>query len=67
MLIGELEGLDDSDGLLDGSANRKVVDVRSAECTLGVDEEGASKSDSLFLEEDTVSLGNSVVSVGELS
>lgn len=56
MLIGELEGLDDSDGLLDGSADRKIMDVRSTECTLGVDEEGAPESDSLFLEEDTVSL-----------
>jgi len=66
VLVGELEGLDDSDGLLDGSADGQVVDVRGSESTVGVDEEGASESDALLLEQDAVSLGNGVVSVSEL-
>jgi hypothetical protein len=66
VLVGELECLDDSDGLLDRSANGQVMNVRGSERTLGVDEEGASESNTLVLEEDTVSLGNGVRSVGEL-
>jgi hypothetical protein len=66
VLVGELEGLDDSDGLLDGSTDGEVVDVRGSEGTLGVDEEGASESNALLGEEDAVGLGDGVVSVGEL-
>lgn len=42
------------------------MDVGGAKCTLGVDEEGTTESDALFLEEDAVGLGNGVVSVGKL-
>lgn len=56
MLIGELEGLDDSDGLLDGSPDGEIVNVRSAEDALGVDEEGTSEGDTVLGEEDTVGL-----------
>lgn len=66
MLVGELESLDDSDSLLDGSTDGEVVDVGSSESTLGVDEEGTSESDTVFGEEDAVSLGYGVVSVGKL-
>ena len=67
VLVGELESLDDSDGLLDGSADGQVVDVRGSEGAVGVDEEGASERDALLLEQDAVSLGDGVVSVSELA
>ena len=66
MFVGELERLDDADGLLDGAADGEVVDVRSAESAGGVDKEGAAQSDALFGEEDAVSLGHRVGAVGEL-
>jgi hypothetical protein len=66
VLIGELESLDHSNGLLNRSTDGKVVNVRSTEGTLGIDEEGTAKSDTLLLEKNAVSLGDGVVSVGEL-
>jgi hypothetical protein len=66
VLVGELECFDDSDGLLDRSADGQIVNVRGSKGTLGVDEEGASESNTLVLEEDTVGLGNGVRSVGKL-
>lgn len=66
VLVGELEGLDHSDGLFDGSTDGEIVNVGSSESTLGVDEEGSSESDTLLLDEDTVGLGHDVVSVREL-
>lgn len=66
MLVGELECLDDTDGLLDGSADGKIVDMHGTESALGVDEEGASESDTLLREKNTVGLGSGVVSVSEL-
>lgn len=65
VLVGELEGLDDTDGLLDGAADGEVVDVHGTEGTLGVDEEGATESDALLLEENTVGLRDRVVAVRE--
>lgn len=65
MLVNELEGLDDTDGLLDGAADGEVVDVHGAEGALGVDEEGATEGDALVLEEDTVGLRDRVVAVGQ--
>lgn len=65
VLVGELEGLDDTDGLLDGAADGEVVDVHGAEGALRVDEEGATEGDALLLEEDTVGLGDRVVAVRE--
>lgn len=66
MLVCELEGLDDTDGLLDGATDGKVVNVHGAEGTLRVNEEGASEGDTLLREKDTVGLGSGMVSVGEL-
>ncbi len=66
MLIGELESLDNSDGLLDGSSDGEIVNVGSSESSLGIDEEGSSESNTFLGKEDTVGLGNGVVSVGEL-
>lgn len=66
MLVGELECLDDTDGLLDGSADGKIVDMHGTESALGVDEESASESDTLLREKNTVGLGSGVVSVSEL-
>lgn len=65
VLVGELEGLDDTDGLLDGAADGEVVDVHGTEGALGVDEEGATESDALLLEENTVGLRDRVVAVRE--
>ena len=66
VLVGELESLDDSDSLLNRSADRQVVNMRSAEGTLGVNEEGTSERDAFVLEEYSVSLGDGVVSVRKL-
>jgi hypothetical protein len=66
VLVSELEGLDDADGLLDGTADGEVVHVGGAEGALGVDEEGAAEGDALIGEEDAVGLGDGVGAVGEL-
>lgn len=65
MLVGELEGLDNTDGLLDRAADGEVVDVRGAEGTGGVDEEGTTEVNALLLEENTVGLRDGVVAVGK--
>jgi hypothetical protein len=39
MLVGELEGLDEADGLLDRAADGQVVDGDLAEGALRVDDE----------------------------
>jgi hypothetical protein len=69
VLVGELEGLDKTDGLLDVTADGKVVDGDLAEDTLGVDDEETAKSDTLVLNQDTVvarDLGGLVGDEGEL-
>lgn len=65
VLVDKLECLDDTDGLLDGTADGEVVDVRGTEDTLGVDEESTAEIDTLLLNENTVSLGDGVAAVGK--
>jgi hypothetical protein len=67
VLIGELEGLDDTDGLLDGTTDGEIVNDRSTEGTLGVDKEGTAESDTLLLEKNTVGLAGGVRAVGQLN
>jgi hypothetical protein len=67
VLVGELEGLDDTKGLLDRAANGKVVDGGSTKGTVTVDDEGAAESDTLLREKNVVGLGDRVVAVGKLS
>ena len=66
VLVRELERLHHTNGLLDGTANGEVVDVRGAEGAGRVDEEGAAKSNAFVLEQDAVRLGDGVRAVGEL-
>lgn len=66
MLVRELKGLDDSDGLLDGPTDGQVMYMSGAQDALGVDEEGAAERDALFLEQDAVRFGDGVVLVREL-
>lgn len=63
VFIHELESLDDSERLFDGSTDGQVVDVGCPEDTLGVDEEGASERDTFLLKVDTVGFGEGVVPV----
>jgi hypothetical protein len=65
MLVGELEGLDEADGLLDRAADGQVVDGDLAEGALRVDDEEAAKGDALVLEKDAVVAGDLVRLVGE--
>ncbi len=65
MTYDELESLDETDGLVDGTANREIVDGDLAENTLGVNNEEATESDTLLLDEDTVVARDLLVPVGD--
>lgn len=64
VFVGELERLDETDRLLDVAADRKVVDCDLAKHTLGVDDEEATQSYTLILDEDTVATRDLVGLVG---
>jgi len=49
MFIGELESFNNPKTLLDGSSNGEIVNMRSPQDTLGVDEERTSEGDTFFL------------------
>ena len=53
-----MESLDETDGLLDVTADGEIVDGDLAENTLGVDDEETAESDALVLDEDTVGAGD---------
>lgn len=59
----ELEGLDQTNGLVYRAANWEIVDSDLAEDTLGIDDEETTKSDTLILKQDIVGLSNLVVGV----
>lgn len=63
VLVGELEGLEQSQGLVDGSTDRQVVDGDLSQSTLWIDQEDTSESDAFVLDQNTVVLGKRVVSV----
>ncbi|KUI58888.1 hypothetical protein VP1G_11002 [Cytospora mali] len=64
MLVGELEGLDQAEGLVDVAADGEVVDGDLAEDSLGVDDEETTQGDTLLLDQDTVVAGDLEVLVG---
>lgn len=65
MLLSELEGIDESEGLLDGSANGEIVDGDLSDNALGVNDEDTSESDTGLGDENTVVLGQGVVGVSK--
>ena len=52
MLVGELEGLDEPERLVDVAADGEVVDGDLAELALAVDDEEAAEGDALILLEE---------------
>ena len=62
---GELEGLHETESLLDGAADGQVVDRDLPEDTLGIDDEEATESDTVLLNQDTVVTRNLHALVGE--
>lgn len=64
MLVGELEGLDQTQGLVDVAAHGQVVDGDLAQGALGVDDEEAAQGDALLLNQAAVVAGNLEVLVG---
>lgn len=64
VLVGELEGLDQTQGLVDVSAHGQVVDGDLAQDALGVDDEQATQRDALILNQDTVVARDLEVLVG---
>jgi len=66
MFVGKLESLDNPKTLLDRPSNGEIVNVRSPQDTLGVDEERTSEGDTFFFEVDSVGFGHGVRSVGVL-
>ena len=60
---GELEGLDETDGLIDGTTDGEIVDSNLAENTLGVNDEETTESNTLVLNEDTVVTGDGHVPI----
>lgn len=65
MLISELEGLDQTQGLVDVTADGQVVDGDLAQGTLGVDDEETTEGDTLLLDQHTVVAGDLEVLVGD--
>ena len=62
---GELEGLHETESLLDGAADGQVVDGNLPEDTLGIDVEEATESDTVLLDQDTVVARDLHALVGE--
>lgn len=65
VLISELESLDETDGFLDVATDGKIVDGDLSEDTLGVDDEEASESDTLILNQDTIAARDLHGSIGD--
>lgn len=64
VLVGELEGLDQTQGLVDVAAHGQVVDGDLAQGALGVDDEEAAQGDTFLLNQAAVVAGNLEVLVG---
>lgn len=64
VLVGELEGLDEAQGLVDVAADGQVVDGDLTQGALGVDDEETAQGDSLLLDQNAVVAGNLEVLVG---
>ena len=65
VLVGELESLDEPDGLVDRAADGEVVDGDLAERSLGVDQEQAAEGDTGVLDQDVVGARDGQVLVGD--
>jgi len=65
VFVGELEGLDQSQGLVDISADGEIVDGHLAEGARAIDDEEAAESDALILLENSVRSRDFQVLVGE--
>jgi hypothetical protein len=65
VLISELEGLNETEDLINGATDGKIVDGDLADGTLGVDDEETTESNTSFLDKDTVVLGNGLGLIGE--
>lgn len=65
VLVGELKGVDEAEGLVDRAADGEVVDCDLADDSGGIDDEEAAEGDAFFFDEDAVVLGELVVLVGE--
>lgn len=63
VLLGELESLNQSQGLVHGSTDRQVVDGDLSQGSLRVNQEDTSQGNTLLLDQDTVVLGQGVVGV----
>lgn len=65
VLVGELEGVDETDGLLDVAADGEIVDGDLAEDALRVDNEETTERNAFLLDEDAVAAGDGVGRVGD--
>lgn len=65
VLVGELEGLDETEGLGDVAADGQVVDGDLAQGALRVDDEETAQGDTLLLDQDAVVAGDLEVLVGD--
>lgn len=65
VLVGELEGLNETDGLLDVAADGQVVDSDLAEGTLGVNDEETAEGNTLVLEQHAVVARDLLAAVGD--
>ena len=62
---GELEGLHETESLLDGAADGPVVDRDLPEDTLGIDDEEATERDTRILDQHAVVARNLHAAVGD--
>ncbi len=68
VLVGVLEGLDESEDFLDVAADGKIVEAHVSEVALGVNDEGGAESDALvaaMLNQAVVGLGDILGDVGQ--
>lgn len=65
VLLSELESVNESEGLLNGSADRQIVDGDLSDGSLGVNDEDTSESNTGLGDQHTVVLGQGVVGVSE--
>jgi hypothetical protein len=63
VLVGELEGIDETEGLVDAAADGQVVDGDLPQDAVRVDEEQAAQGNALLLDQDAVVLADGVVLV----
>lgn len=65
VLLSELEGLQQSDGLINGSTDWQVVDSDLSQDTIGVNQKDSSQGDTSVFNQNTVVLGQRVVGVSQ--